>query len=193
MSGSSGTSGTSGTGVSGVQGTSGTSGTSGISGENGLPGGPGTNGTSGTSGQNGVAGVVGTNGTNGTSGTSGTNAIGGANGSSGTNGTSGTSGTSGFLLLTGNTNDGLVTYNNALAQGDVESALTFDGTRTLTVSGSMDIYSAARIRTSTFNGTSAPGTITPAIGMLAVSASGAGGALVFYNGNNWVVVGAGPL
>jgi hypothetical protein len=57
----------------------------------------------------------------------------------------------------------------------------------------MDIYSAARIRVSTFSGVTAPATITPAVGMLVVSASGAGGALVFYNGSTWVTVGAGPL
>ena len=136
--------------------------------------------------------MVGTNGTHGTSGTSGTNAIGGANGSSGTNGTSGTSGTSGFLLLNGTTNNGVITYDNVLNQGDVEPALTFDANRTLTVSGSMDIYSSAKIRMTTFNGTSAPGTITPEIGVLAVSASNGGGALVFYNGSTWVRVAVGP-
>jgi hypothetical protein len=192
VSGSSGTSGTSGTGVSGVQGTSGTSGTSGVSGVNGSIGTPGVNGTSGTSGVNGAAGVVGTAGTSGTSGINGTTAIGGVNGSSGTNGTSGTSGTSGVLLLNGVTNDGLITYNDGLSRGEVESALTFDTARTLTISGSADIYSATRIRPTTFLGLSAPGTISAVVGTLAVSASGAGGALVFYNGSSWVVVAVGP-
>ena len=191
-SGTSGTSGVSGTngalGLPGASGTSGSSGTSGVSGENGLPGAPGTNGTSGL---NGAAGV-GSSGTSGLDGSSGSNGQNGSNGSSGTNGTSGTSGTSGALLLSGTTNDGIITYNSALTQGEVESALTFDGARTLTVSGSMDVYSAARIRTTTFNGVSAPGTITPLVGTLAVSASGAGGALVFYNGSNWIVVAAAP-
>ncbi len=192
VSGTSGTSGTSGSGVPGVNGSSGTSGTSGVSGVNGAIGSPGASGTSGTSGVNGAPGIEGSAGTSGTSGINGTTAVAGANGSSGTSGVSGTSGTSGVLLLNGVTNDGIITYNNGLARGEVESALTFDTARTLTVSGSLDIYTAARIRESTFSGLTAPGTITPAIGMLAVSASNGGGALVFYNGSAWVKVAAGP-
>jgi hypothetical protein len=56
----------------------------------------------------------------------------------------------------------------------------------------MDIYSAAKIRPTTFNGLSAPGTITPEVGVLAVSASNGGGSLVFYNGSTWVRVAVGP-
>jgi hypothetical protein len=37
-----------------------------------------------------------------------------------------------------------------------------------------------------------PATISAVVGTLAVSQSGAGGALVFYNGSNWVVVAVGP-
>jgi hypothetical protein len=118
----------------------------------------------------------------------------GGGGSAGTSGTSGVSGTSGFLALSGTTDNGLISYDGVLTNsGVVETSITYDGTtRVLTVSGSADIYSATRIRTTTFNGVSAPATITPVVGTLAVSASGAGGALVFYNGSNWVVVAAAP-
>jgi hypothetical protein len=109
-------------------------------------------------------------------------------------GTSGTSGTSGLLSLNGTTNDGVIRYNNALAQGVIDTSMTYDGTtRVLTISGSTDIYAASRIRTTTFNGASAPATISAVVGTLVVSASGAGGgALLFYNGSNWITVAVGP-
>jgi collagen type VII alpha len=193
-SGTSGTSGVSGTdgalGLPGANGTSGSSGTSGVSGENGLPGAPGSGGTSGTSGISGAAGV-GSDGTSGISGTSGTSGLSAA---AGTSGTSGISGTNGAIALSGTTDNGIITYDGDVSDaGVVESSLTYDGVgRILTVSGSTDIYTAARIRPSTFIGESAPATITPIVGILAVSASGAGGALVFYNGSDWVVVAAAP-
>jgi hypothetical protein len=55
----------------------------------------------------------------------------------------------------------------------------------LVVSGSIDLYTLVQIRR-TF---SVPP--TPITGMLYVSASGAGGALMFYNGASWVQVVAG--
>ena len=143
--GSSGTSGTSGSsgssGISGTSGTSGSSGTSGLdgtyfgsSGTSGLSGtsgtsGLGSNGTSGISGTSGSSGVSGTFfGSSGSSGSSGTSGA-GTSGSSGTSGggTSGTSGSSGFLVLSGTTDNGVLTYINSSGQGQVESNLTFDG------------------------------------------------------------------
>jgi hypothetical protein len=194
-SGTSGTSGVSGTngalGLPGASGTSGSSGTSGVSGENGLPGAPGSGGTSGTSGISGAAGVgsSGTSGINGTNGTDGTNGI---NGSAGTSGTSGVSGTNGVLLLSGTTNDGILTYNNALASGVVESSMTYDSTgRVLEISGSADMHTLARIRPTTWSGTTVPAYVTPLTGMLMVSASGGGGALMYYNGATWTAIAAG--
>jgi hypothetical protein len=191
--GSSGTSGTNGTGSSGINGTAGSSGTSGTNGSNGTSG-NGSNGSAGTSGTSGINGLLGSSGTSGTNGTSGTSGLTGGGGSSGVSGTNGTSGTSGALTLTGTTDNGLITYDGIITSaGVVESSMTYDGaTRILTISGSTDIYAASRIRTTTFNGLTAPGTISAVVGTLAVSQSGAGGALVFYNGSNWVVVAAGP-
>ena len=40
----------------------------------------------------------------------------------------GTNGTSGVLLLSGTTDNGVLTYINSSGQGQVESSLTFDGT-----------------------------------------------------------------
>jgi len=118
----------------------------------------------------------------------------GGGGSSGTSGISGTSGTSGALILSGTTDNGLITYDGVITNaGNVESSMTYDGaTRILTVSGSTDVYAASRIRTSVFNGLSSPATMSAVVGTLAISQSGAGGALVFYNGSNWVVVAVGP-
>jgi hypothetical protein len=123
--GSSGTSGKDGTffGSSGTSGTSG-AGTSGTSGTSGL-------GTSGTSGVNGT--FFGSSGTSGTSGTSGA----GSSGTSGVSGTNGTSGSSGFLNLSGTTDNGIITWNNPLSFGNVESNLTFDGS-TLSVTGNIE-------------------------------------------------------
>jgi hypothetical protein len=71
--------------------------------------------------------------------------------------------------------------------------MTYDGaTRVLTISGSTDIYAASRIRTTTFSGVTPPATISAVVGTLVVSASGAGGALLFYNGSNWITVAVGP-
>jgi hypothetical protein len=194
-SGTSGTSGVSGTdgalGLPGANGSSGSSGTSGVSGENGLPGAPGSGGTSGVDGTSGVNGI-GSNGTSGVDGTSGSNGTNGIDGSSGTNGTSGVSGTNGLLLLSGNTNDGILTYNNALSEGVVESSLTYDSTgRVLEVSGSADMHTLARIRPTTWNGSAQPSYVTPLTGMLMVSASNAGGALMYYNGGSWIQIAAG--
>ena len=215
--GSTGTNGTSGTsGVNGFAGTSGVNGTNGTSGTSGVIGSSGSNGTAGSSGTSGIDGTSGigssgTNGTPGTSGTSGLNGIGsaGTSGADGTNGTSGTSGisfngtsgtsgvngsagTNGLLALSGTTNDGVLTYNNALAEGVVESSMTYDGTlRTLTISGSTDMYTLARIRPTTWTGTAVPSYVTPLAGMLMVSASGAGGALMYYNGATWTTLAAG--
>jgi hypothetical protein len=157
MFGSSGTSGTSGaigsTGLAGSSGTSGTnapgfssgtSGTSGQTGTSGINGTSGTNapgfssGTSGTSGQTGTSGINGTSGTNApgfSSGTSGTSGLTGTSGTSAPGITSGTSGTSGFPI-TGTTNNGLLTYIDAPAGAQVESAILFDGT-TLSVTGNI--------------------------------------------------------
>ena len=73
--------------------------------------------------------------------------------------------------------------------------MTYDGaSRVLTISGSTDIYAASRIRTTTFNGVTPPATISAVVGTLVVSASGGagGGALLFYNGSNWITVAVGP-
>ena len=190
--GSDGVSGSSGIGVPGANGTSGTSGVNGTSGVSGI-GSAGTNGTNGANGTSGINGGAGTSGTSGGNGTSGTNGVNGANGSNGVGGTSGTSGTSGLLLLNGTTNNGVIRYNNALAQGVIDTSMTYESaTRVLTISGSTDIYAASRIRTTTFNGLVAPATIDTVVGTLAVSQSGAGGALVFYNGSSWITVAVGP-
>jgi cytoskeletal protein CcmA (bactofilin family) len=50
-------------------------------------------------------------------------------------GRSGTSGTSGLLLLTGSTDNGLITLNGSAPSASVESNLTFDG-NLLTIAGS---------------------------------------------------------
>jgi hypothetical protein len=52
----------------------------------------------------------------------------------GGNGTSGTSGTSGLLLLTGTTDNGLITLNSSAPNATVENNLTFNGS-TLNVVG----------------------------------------------------------
>ena len=71
--------------------------------------------------------------------------------------------------------------------------MTYDAaSRVLTISGSTDIYAASRIRTTTFSGVTPPATISAVVGTLVVSASGAGGALLFYNGSNWITVAVGP-
>jgi hypothetical protein len=49
----------------------------------------------------------------------------------------------------------------------------------------------ARIRPTTWNGSSNPSYVTPLTGMLMVSASGAGGALMYYNGATWTAIAAG--
>ena len=90
--------------------------------------------------------------------------------------------------MQGATNDGIITYNSGLIGGEVESALTFDTSRTLAVSGSMDVYAAARIRGTIWTGNTAPVYITAAIGTLAVSQSlgGSSGDLMYYNGISWI-------
>ena len=135
--GSSGSSGTSGSsGSSGTSGSSGSSGTSGSSGSSGTSGSSGSSGTSGSSGSSGTSGSSGSSGTSGSSGSSGTS---GSSGSSGTSGSSGSSGTSGFLALTGDTIDGVITYNGS--GGSVESNLLFNGDNdTLTISGDSYTY-----------------------------------------------------
>jgi hypothetical protein len=55
-------------------------------------------------------------------------------GAVGGNGTSGTSGTSGLLLLTGTTDNGLITLNSSAPNATVENNLTFNGS-TLNVVG----------------------------------------------------------
>ena len=204
-SGTSGTSGVNGTsGINGVVGTNGkdgsngTSGTSGISGGTSSAGSSGTSGTSGTSGVNGI-GSSGTSGINGSSGTSGVNGLGeaGSSGSSGTSGTSGvtggastggtsgTSGTSGNLILSGTTNDGVLTYDGGLGQGIVESNFTFNSsTNVLVVSGSISTYTAVSLK---------PVGVLPSGGSAGkliaygpISPSSA--SLYFHNGTDWVKV-----
>ena len=65
-----------------------------------------------------------------------TSGFSGSNGTSGSSGVSGTSGTSGFLPLIGTTNNGVITWDNPLLAGNVESNLTFDGS-TLSVTGNV--------------------------------------------------------
>jgi hypothetical protein len=147
--GSAGSSGTSGTSFYGV--TSGSSGTSGASGTSGTTPPGFTNGTSGTSGLDGTyfgssgsSGTAGSGGSSGTSfygvtsGTSGTSVPGITSGSSGSSATSGSGGTSGFMNLTGNTNNGVLTYDSVLPGGQVESNLTFDGA-TLSLTGNLSV------------------------------------------------------
>jgi hypothetical protein len=151
-----GTSGTSGTtppgftsGTSGETGTSGTSGTtppgftSGTSGSSGESGTAGTSGTtppgftSGTSGTSGISGTAGTSGTTPPGFTSGTSGQSGTSGTSAPGFTSGTSGTSGFPL-SGNTEDGILTYNAVAFGANVESNLTFNGTTLAVNNGNAD-------------------------------------------------------
>jgi hypothetical protein len=73
-------------------------------------------------------------GANGTSGTAGTSGNNGTSGSSGTSGTRGTSGTSGTLLLSGTTDNGLITLSGSIPNAYVEPNLTFDSTL-LTLNG----------------------------------------------------------
>jgi hypothetical protein len=56
----------------------------------------------------------------------------------GTSGTFGTAGTSGLLLLTGTTDNGLITLDGSQPNGTVESNLTFDGSNLL-VNGNTQI------------------------------------------------------
>ncbi len=87
--------------------------------------------------------IVGNTGTSGTSGTGGTSGTSGINGLPGSNGTAGTSGTSGLLVLSGTTNNGVITLNGSQPNGSVESNLTFDGTtNTLTLTGSLVLNTA---------------------------------------------------
>jgi len=199
--GSSGTSGTSGTSAAaGAAGTSGTSGTSGLTAQNGTDGSSGTSGTSGTSGAgtpgtsgtSGTTGNPGDNGSSGSSGTSGTSGLTPAAGTGGSSGTSGTSGTTGLLSLTGTTTNGVISYDGVTTTGVVESSLTFDSTtRVLELSGSADIYVAAKLRPILWAGNTPPAFITPSIGMLTVSSSFglSSGDLLYYNGLAWVKLG----
>jgi hypothetical protein len=186
-------------------------GTDGTSGQNG------TDGTSGSSGQNGSAGTSGTGVTLSIQDTgitslgninsltfsgsisiqaSGSNpngngalvifgGVGGATMTSGTSGTSGISGTNGAIAITGTTNQALIVYEPLVGGGSVSPRLTFDGS-VLTVSASINIYTAMRLIRRT--DVTPP---TPETGMLYVSASGAGGALMFYNGGSWVQIAPG--
>ena len=86
----------------------------------------GRNGTSGTSGATGTSGTTGATGTSGTT------------GATGTSGTRGTSGTSGLLLLSGNTDNGLITLSGSAPNATVESNLTFNGS-TLAVTGTLSV------------------------------------------------------
>jgi hypothetical protein len=70
---------------------------------------------------------LGSTGSSGSSGTSGSSGSSGESGSSGTSGSSGSSGTSGLLLLTGTTNNGIITLDGSAPNATVESNLTFDG------------------------------------------------------------------
>ena len=115
-------------------------------------------GSSGTSGKDGTNGGIGSNGLAGTSGTSGTTPPGFTSGTSGFDGTSGTSatgvtsgtsGSSGFIV-SGNTDDGIVTYVASTFTGNVESNLTFNGS-TLTVTG--NVISTTSITATTFRET----------------------------------------
>jgi hypothetical protein len=183
----SGTSGTSGTSAAGTSGKDGTSGTSGSTGSSGYNGSSGTSGTSGTSGVDGT--FNGTSGTSGSPGTSGSSGLSGAGSTSGTSGSAGSSGTSGALTLTGTTNNGVLTYDTVTSNGAVETDITFDASsKYLTISGSVDMYTATRIRPIRFTGATPPSYISPAVGMLIVSSSfgGSTGDLLFYDGGQWV-------
>jgi len=130
-SGSSGTSGNSGSsGTSGNSGSSGTSGNSGSSGTSGVDGDDGSDGSSGTSGNSGSSGTSGNSGSSGTSGNSGSS---GTSGNSGSSGTSGNDGADGILPLSGNTANGVITYDGD-GTGTVESTLTYNANQ-LNVSG----------------------------------------------------------
>jgi hypothetical protein len=140
-SGSSGVAGTSGSsGSSGISGTTGSSGSSGVAGTSGSSGINGTSGSSGSSGVAGTSGSSGSSGISGTTGSSGSSGINGTSGSSGSSGVAGTSGSSGLLLLTGTTNNGIITLNGTVPSGSVESNLTFDGS-VLMVTGSIMVTS----------------------------------------------------
>jgi hypothetical protein len=154
-------------------------------GTNGLNGSDGTSGTSGADGS-----FFGTSGTSGVNGSSGSSGLTAGAGTSGSSGTSGISGTNGSITLSGTTDNGLVTYDGVIGNaGNVESSMTYNGTtRELVVSGSIDVYSATRLRPLQFNGLSAPGYISSLGGTLAVSSSTFGEALVFHNGSQWVKV-----
>ena len=73
------------------------------------------------------SGGTGTNGTSGSSGIDGTSGSSGSDGTSGSSGIDGTSGSSGLLLLTGDTNNGIITLNGTAPNAIVNSGLTFDG------------------------------------------------------------------
>ena len=92
--------------------------------------------------------------------------------------------------MTGTTDNGLITYDGVLANaGVVESSITYNGaSREFVVSGSIDVYSATRLRPLQFNGLSAPGYISSLGGTLAVSSSTFGEALMFHNGAGWIKV-----
>jgi hypothetical protein len=195
VNGQSGTSGTSGTsGLDGI-GTNGTSGTSGTSGANGFGsnGSNGTSGTSGISGAGGTSGASGSSGSSGTSGTSGISGLSGGGGTSGSSGTSGVSGTNGVLKLSGTAggDNGIITWDAITEEGVVESGATFSASgKVLTVSGSIDMYTATRIRPVMFTGNFPPTYISPATGLLLVSSSfgGTTGDLMYYNGVSWTKI-----
>jgi hypothetical protein len=92
--------------------------------------------------------------------------------------------------LSGTTDNGIITYDGVITNAaNVESSMTYNGsTREFVVSGSIDVYSATRLRPLQFIGLSAPGYISPLGGTLAVSSSTFGEALVFYNGTSWIKV-----
>jgi hypothetical protein len=94
--------------------------------------------------------------------------------------------------LTGTATNGIITYDGVTTTGVVESALTFDAnTRVLELSGSADIYVAAKLRPVLWTGNTPPSFITPAIGMLTVSSSFglSSGDLMYYNGLGWTKLG----
>jgi hypothetical protein len=129
-------------------------------------------------------GTAGSPGTSGTSGTSGIGAVAATAGTSGTSGSAGTNGTSGFLVLTGATDNGLLTLNGSAPNSTVEDNLTFDGggLKLLTVSGSIDLYSGIRLIPNKY-----PPNATA--GMLYASGGLAGQSyLMFHNGSAWVTV-----
>ena len=104
-------------------------------------------------------------------------------GGGGGTGTSGTSGTSGLLSLTGNTLNGVITYNGTEGAGSVSNGLKYEP-----LSGKTEVTASLHITAFMSIAPTNPLPAAVAAGTFAVSASGASFKPYFYDGSAWNVL-----